>query len=106
MDPSLTKLLNHSCPVYAYADSKQTKISFPIVFGRFGAMDGAPMRLLKIVDNNTIIFKGTFSDMSEFKLYIEGTRSSDRYIRHRVSLFVGDKFEKRLLGNFYIFDYQ
>jgi len=111
MDESLDNLIKFTGTVYAYADPKQTHISFPVTFYPKQTMDKAPMKLSHSESTSVMkAFVGAFSDGTEFKLlvYCTGELSPNalsRGIRHKLLLFVGDKFEKSLLGTFYVFDY-
>ena len=77
---------------------------------RYGDL-GAPGVPLVWLESNTkhSTYKGVFRNGAHFKLLVTSKqvltdKAKATGLQHVVSLYVGDKYEKLLRGNYYIFD--
>lgn len=104
-DPSLGPMMG------AYTDKDQTECAFfirlgerPMLIYRRGHV---PMKL-DAHESSMQVYTGQFKNKTWFKLLVPSTEGlTDKARRiglvYIVSLYVGDKFEKKLRGNYFIF---
>jgi hypothetical protein len=108
-DASLDRLLKTQGKVVAFTDPGGRTPALSLVFSGQPMLDDVRMNLLRTGSTSSVMaFGGKFKDGTEFKLLVPTTEgltdaAKQKGIKHIISLYVGEGFEKELVGNYFIF---
>jgi len=92
----------------AFTSLRRTERAFTVMFGEYPMLNDRPMKLNKS-SVRMPEYTGKFANGAHFRLLVPKTEGLTDHAReigllYIVSLYVGDKFEKELRGNYFIFD--